>query len=184
MTTPDAFGNATPMSSTITLRHAFAIDADTFWNKVFFDPEFNRRLYLDALEFPRFDPTPPTTEPDGSRTRRMAMEPKNEAPAIIQKLAGTLAYVEEGRWDVGDGVYRYTIVTSKLSDKVKMSGVVRAVPRGDREIERVVDVTCDVKIFGVGGVFESFIEKTNRETWEKSATFTRAFIAEKALSAG
>ena len=169
------------MSSTITLRHAFAIDATTFWDAVFFDAEYNRRLYRDALEFPRFDETPPVTEADGSRTRRMAMEPKNDAPAVVQKLAGTLAYVEEGKWDRKDGVYTYTLVTSKLSDKVKMGGTIRAVARGDRAIERVVEAWCEVKIFGVGGVFESFIEKTNRESWEKNATFTRSFIAEKGL---
>ena len=169
------------MSSTITLRHTFPIDEGTFWDKVFFDAEYNRRLYTDALEFPRFDPTPPITEADGSRTRRMSMEPKNEAPAIVQKLAGTLAYVEQGRWDVNDRVYRYSLVTSKLADKVKMGGTLRVIARGDREIERVVEVSCDVKIFGVGGVFESFIDKTNRESWEKNAAFTRAFIAEKAL---
>ena len=165
------------MSTTITLRHTFAIDEASYWDKLFFDPTYSRRLYLEALEFVRFDPSEAVTESDGSRTLRVAMEPKNDAPAVVQKLAGTLAYVEEGGWNATDRVYRFTLTPSKLADKVKMSGSIRVSPRGEREIERIVEVRTEVKLFAVGGVFESFIEKTTRDSWEKNAVFTRAYIA-------
>jgi hypothetical protein len=44
-----------------------------------------------------------------------------------------------------------------------------------------VDIT--VKIFGVGGAIESFIERTTRDSFEKAAIFTNEFIREKGLNA-
>ena len=55
-------------------------------------------------------------------------------------------------------------------------------PRGDKKIERICECEVQVKIFGVGGVVESFIEKTTRESYEKTAAFTNRWLAEKGYS--
>jgi hypothetical protein len=39
-----------------------------------------------------------------------------------------------------------------------------------------MDVT--VRIFGIGSVFEKFIEKQTRESHDKAAAFTNRFLAE------
>src|SRR5690606_19496607 len=80
-----------------TLRNVFETDKDTFWNKLFFDEEYNRRLYLDALGFKGFELLELTGEPGGVRTRRIRTEPKSEAPAVVTKLiGGDISYTEEG----------------------------------------------------------------------------------------
>jgi hypothetical protein len=170
--------------SKFTLRNVFETDPETFWNKIFFDAEYNRRLYLDALKFKDFELLELTGEPGGARTRKIRTEPRSEAPAVVTKLiGGSLTYVEDGRFDPATKKWTYTISTSKLADKVKISGVFWVEPRGEKRIERICECTVEVKIFGVGGTIESFIEKTTRESYEDAARFTNAFIAEKGYGA-
>lgn len=166
--------------SKFTLRNVFETDEETFWNRIFFDPEYNQRLYLDALKFKGFDLLEITGEPGGARTRKIRTEPRSEAPAVVTKLiGGSLSYVEEGRFDPATKKWTYTITTSKLADKVKIRGTFWVEPRGDKRVERVCECEVEVKIFGVGGAVESFIEKTTRESYEDAAKFTNAFIKEK-----
>lgn len=168
--------------SKFTLRNIFETDRETFWNRVFFDAEYNRRLYLEGLKFKDFELIELTGEPGGVRTRKMRTEPQSEAPAVVTKLiGGSLSYVEEGRFDPATMRWTYTITTSKLADKVKIGGTFWVEPRGDKRVERICDCEVSVKIFGVGGAVESFIEKTTRESYETAAKFTNDFIREKGL---
>lgn len=163
-----------------TLRNVFETDKDTFWNKLFFDEEYNRRLYLDALGFKGFELLELTGEPGGVRTRRIRTEPKSEAPAVVTKLiGGDISYTEEGRFDPATGIWKYEIKTSKLTDKISITGTFWVEPRGDKKIERFCENDIQVKIFGVGGTVESFIEKTTRDSYAKTEAFTNAFIREK-----
>ncbi len=36
----------------ITLRHEIDTDEDTYWARIVFDADFNKKLYIDALQFP------------------------------------------------------------------------------------------------------------------------------------
>ena len=74
-----------------------------------------------------------------------------------------------------------TITTSKLPDKVKIGGEFWVEPRGEKKIERFCRCDIEVKIFGVGGAIEGFIEKTTRDSYEKAARFTNQFIRDKGL---
>ncbi len=162
-----------------TLRNTFETDADTYWTKIFFDPEYNRRLY-EALEFQKYEVLEETGGVGQVRTRKLYTEPKNEAPAVVSKLiGGSLGYTEAGRFDPQTKVWTYTITTTKLSDKVKIGGKLWVEPKGDKRIERVCDCEVEVKIFGVGGTVESFIEKSTRDSYDRAAKFTNEFIREK-----
>lgn len=165
-----------------TIRNVFETDVDTFWNRVFFDDEYNRRLYMDALAFKRFEVLSQTGGPGETRTRTMVTEPKTEAPAVVQKLVGgSFSYTEQGSWDPRTKVWTYAITTSKLSDKVKVGGRYWCELLGDKRLERVCEIELEVKVFGVGGVIEQFMEKTTRESYEDTTRFTNAFIREKGL---
>ncbi len=166
-----------------TVRHIFNTEVDTYWNKVFFDQEYNERLYKkEGLDFKDFQVLELTGEPGGVRTRKMLTEPKSDAPAVVRKLIGdSLSYTETGRFDPVKKEWTYNIVTSKLSDKVKIGGKLWVEPKGEHKIERVADIEIEVKIFGVGGAVEKFIEKTTRESYELATNFTNKFIAEKGL---
>ena len=83
-----------------TVRHTFNTDVETYWNKLFFDPEYNERLYKHALGFNVFELIELTGEPGGKRTRKLLTEPKSDAPAVVRKLIGdSLQYTETGSFD-------------------------------------------------------------------------------------
>lgn len=167
----------------ITIRHTFDTDEASYWDRVFFDPEFNRRLYLDALKFKGFEVLSQTGGPGEARTRTMRTEPSSDAPAVVKKLIGdSISYREEGSFDPASGVWTYRITTSKLADKVRISGRFWVEPvAGAKKVERVCECEIEVKIALVGGAVESFIEKTTRESYESAARFTNEFIREKGL---
>lgn len=173
---------AAPIAMQFTVRHTFQTDIDTYWSKIFFDREYNEKLFRGALGFPVYDVLELTEPADGARTRRVKIEPKADAPAVVKKLIGdSIAYVEEGRFDPTARKWSYKITTTKLSDKISISGTFWAEPRGEHVIERICVVDCSVKVFGVGGAIETFLEKSTRDSYEKAAEFTNRYIAEKGL---
>ena len=170
------------MTTKIEARHTFDTDVDTYWSKVFFTEEFQRRLYLEGLGFKHYELVSRDDAPDGTIRKKIKTEPKSEAPAVVKKLIGdSIAYTEEGTFDPKTKIWKYRIVTTKMSDKVEIGGDFWVEPKGDKKIERVVKVNITVKIFGVGGAIESFIEKTTRESFDKAAVFTNKFIREHGL---
>jgi hypothetical protein len=165
-----------------TVRHIFNTDIDTYWSKIFFDREYNQRLFVDALSFPVYEVLELTEEPNGVRRRKVRTEPKADAPAVVTKLIGdSIGYVEEGVFDPAARRWAYKVTTSKLSDKIQIAGSFWVEPRGEHKIERICEIDCNVKIFGVGGAIEGFIEKSTRDTYEKATAFTNKYIAEKGL---
>lgn len=170
------------MATRFVCRNIFNTDPDTFWAKVFFDAEYNRGLYLDGLGFKSYEPVSLEEKPDGSKVRRFRTEPKTEAPAVVTKLiGGSLVYEETGTFDAKAKVWTYQVRTSKMADKVRIGGRYWLESRGDKRLERICEVDISVDVFGVGGVVESFIEKTTRETYVKATDFTNAFIAKHGL---
>lgn len=165
----------------LTLRHTIETDLDTYWGKVFFDEEYNRRLNRDALGFRQFEVVENGEKPDGTRIRRTKVLPKNEPPAVVKKLIGDAPSLEEGSYDPKTRRYTFKITPHAMPEKIHISGSVRAEKKGERQIERIVEVDIKVSIFGVGGVMESFIEKTFKESYDQGAIFTNKFIAEKGL---
>src|SRR5688500_861231 len=126
------------MTTSFQSRHTFDTDVDTYWSKVFFEEEFQRRLYLDALKFKGYELISRKDEPDGTILKSIRTEPESEAPAVVKKLIGdSIAYVENGRWDPRTKIWKYEIVTTKMSDKVKIGGDFWVEARGDKKIERV-----------------------------------------------
>ena len=50
------------------IEHIFNCSEDTFWNKLFLDEEYNRRLFKEALEFPVWKEAPRQERGDGQNT--------------------------------------------------------------------------------------------------------------------
>ncbi len=165
-----------------TIRHTWNVTEEDYWPKIFFNDDYNLRLYKEGLQFPGYEVLEAKEHPDGSRTRKLRIEPKADAPTVVKKLIGdSLQYTEEGRWDPKTRRWSYAVTLSKLADKITIKGEFWVEKRGDKQIERICDVDVNVRIFGVGGVVESFIEKTTRESYEKTGKFTTAYIREHNL---
>ena len=170
------------MATHLILKHLFDTDEGTFWPKVFFDPEYNRRLYSEALRYKRWELVEQREEPNGAIVRRAVMEPAFEVPALLKKAIGDgISYTEEGRFDPVGRRWRYTITPNRMADKLTTRGEYWVEARGEKKIERICTVDLEAKIFGIGGALESFIEKQTREAYDATMRFTNAFIREKGL---
>jgi hypothetical protein len=169
------------MATDVHLDHEYHCGVDAFWDKVFFDDEYNRRLYAEALRFPKYEKL---SQEDRGTTifRRVRATPPQEAPAAIQSLmGGAFYYEEEATFDKATKVLRFKTIPSKLAEKIKIDGTMRTTPSGAR-LRRIVDVRIEVKIFGVGGMVEGFVAKTVKESFDRGARFTNDFLREKGLA--
>lgn len=165
-----------------TIKHTIATDVDTFWNKVFFDPEFNRALFVDALGFTTYEVLEDRTEPSGVRHRRIECTPKVVMPAAARKVLGESAgYTEVGRYDPTKRKYFVDVVPNVAADKIKTTSECSVEPRGDKRCERLVMVDNTVKIFGLGTLVEGYIEQQTRDLYNRGADFTNQWIKDRGL---
>ncbi len=158
-----------------TLTHEINCDVDTFW-KVFFNKDFSHELFRGALQFPAYE-IMELKDGDKEIFRRVSATPKMDAPAAVAKVLGSsFSYVEEGRFDKGTKIFQWKSIPSTMADKVRTEGSVRAEPAGDGKIRRVSDFSFEAKVFGLGGVIESALEKNLRHGWDESAVFMNNWL--------
>lgn len=165
-----------------TIKHTFNIGADDFWKKIHFDPEFNRALFEGHLGFTVFKVLSNETAPDGTIRRKTECAPKVELPGPAKKIFGeNTSYVEDGTFDPKTQRFTVDVIPKVGADKIKTRVVMWVEKKGDKQIERVVEVDNTVKVFGIGGMLESFIEKQTRGNYDAAAQFTNRWIQEKGL---
>ena len=165
-----------------TIKHTFNIGADDFWNKLFFDAEYNRALFEGHLGFSVFKVLTLDTAADGSVHRKTECAPKVELPAAVKKVFGDNAsYIEDGRFDPKTQRFTVDVIPKVGADKIKTRVVMWVDKKGDKQVDRIVEVDNSVKVFGLGGMLEGFIEKQTRANYDAAAVFTQRWIQEKGL---
>jgi hypothetical protein len=166
------------MATKFTVEHVFDTDVDSFWKEIFFNDEYNRRLYEEALGF-GYQKLELNDLGGGVWTRRVPTDPKaDNVPAAMRKIVGdTLYYIEDGRFDPASKRWKFSVTTSKAADKVEIHGEYWVEPRGDARVVRYCTTQIHVKVPLVGAVIEKFVEKQTRENYDKAAAFTNRWIA-------
>ncbi len=160
----------------LSLRHEINCSAEQFWT-IFFDKDFNTSLYKKELGFPEFDIVEQADKGGGAWTRKVRGKPKMNAPAAIKKLLGdSFGYEEEGSMDVGKKTWHFKLKPNTMADKIRTEGWVRVEAISDSKCRRVAEMELEAKIFGVGGIFESFTEGEMKNGWDKSATYMNQWI--------
>jgi hypothetical protein len=160
-----------------TLTHEIHCDEETFW-KLFFDRAFNDALYKTGLGFTKYDVVD-SRDTATQTIRKVSATPKVDLPGPIAKLMGPgFGYVEEGTFDKGSKRWTWSMTTSTMSDKLKQGGSLKIEPAGAGRVRRVAEITGEAKVFGLGGLIESTIEKELRAGWDKSAEFMNKWIRE------
>lgn len=162
-----------------TMRHPIDTDAATFWPKLFFDDDFNRRMFREGLEARLYEVLERVDEPSGNIKRKVKILPKDDPPAPVKKLLGEPVSVEEGTFDAAAGRWSFRITPPSLVDKIKISGDITLAPAGEKRVDRVTTVEIKVDVFGIGGLIEGFIEKTMRDSYDRSARFINRHLADK-----
>ena len=166
----------------ITLRHEFETDEDTYWARCVFDPDFNRKLYIEALQFPVWRLL--DSKDDGAQIRRRVQvdPPVGTLPAALRKVIGDrLSYVEEGTFDKSTKRYAFKVVPSTLAEKTKVEGEMWIERLGPKKIARVTSIAVAVKVFMVGGLVEDRIVSDLRSSYDKGAAFTIQYLREHQL---
>ena len=160
-----------------TIVHEIQCTPERFW-EVFFDPEFNRSLYLDGLRFTDFTIVEQTPGPD--IRRKVKGSPKIVLPGPIAKLIGDkFGYEEEGAFDAARGRWRWKMRPSPMGDKMRMEGELRVEPAGPGRCKRIAEIECEAKVFGLGGMIEATSEKETRGGWEGSAAYMNKWLRER-----
>ena len=164
----------------ITLRHEIECSEDTYWEKCFFDEEYNRRLFLDVLKFPGFTLLEQKNDP-GTKTKKCKIDPPlTGIPAAAKKVIGDrLSYVEEGTLDTKSHRYQFKVIPSTMADKTSVVGELHTEKLGENRVARVAKIKVEVKVFMLGGMVEEKIIGDLRNSYEVAAAFTNDFVKEK-----
>ncbi|MGK0359652.1 MAG: hypothetical protein ACI9U2_001958 [Bradymonadia bacterium] len=152
-----------------TVQHTFPIAFDRFFTEMFFDPDYSRTLYLETLGCGAFDIEREDRDASGMvEHRTVRVQPKLNMPKPVAKLLGTtFTYREVGTME--GMAWESQIVPSRLADKVTVRTVMAVTPLGEDTCLRTAEFDIQVRIFGLGKVFEGFIERTLRESYAKAS---------------
>ena len=167
----------------LTTSHILEVAPVTFFDRVFFDLEFNERLFREALEVKDVEVLELVAEGDLRRKRiRVTPRPRMEPPAVLRRaLRGELSYLEEGSWSRQDSVYRYAVRTSIASERIRIAGSVRASAFGEGRCERTVEIDVEVALPLIGGQLERFVVEQLRGSLERGASFANEWIGQTGL---
>ncbi|HKQ69409.1 MAG TPA: DUF2505 family protein [Polyangiaceae bacterium] len=169
--------------ATTRFQHEFDCTEGTLCQVLFFDAEFNRRLYLETLRFPTWRILDQKIT-DDAMERRVDVQPLVEnVPAALKKVMGDkFGYVEEGKLDRKTNRYRFRVIPSSMADKTTISGEIYSEPIGDKRARRIVDFNVEVKIMLVGKTIEQKTIDDTKASYEKMASFLRSYLKEKGLA--
>jgi hypothetical protein len=167
----------------IRVEHTFNCSIDTFWDRIFFDSEYNRRLFLEVLKFPEWKET--RCEDKGDRIERTceAMPRLGDLPGPLKKIVGEgVKYREEGIFDKATRRYRMRVIPNKMSDKLLIDCELVVEAKSDTKCNRVFTCRAEAKIFGVGSLLEKRLLEDMQRSQNISADFTNRYIAELGLT--
>lgn len=158
------------------IEHVYGCDEEAFWNRIVWNYDFNRSLYLEHLGFERWEEVERTDGDDENRRAVEVVPPKPDLPAVLAKLVkGGLGYRQEDVLDKRAGVMRSRITTHS-SDKIHIRGETRTEPASDGKIRRIFTVDVDVKIFGVSGIAEKRVLDEMRKGYDAGAKYANEWL--------
>ena len=159
-----------------TLIQDFSVEPDEHW-RLFLDDEVERRMFLEGFRFPKYELLE-RRETDDEIVRKIRVVPRLDVPGAVAKLLGnSFGYTEVHNFDKKTKVFRAKTIPSVLADRLSSESTVRVEPAGPGNCRRTVDVSVEARIFGIGGLVETALEKNLRNGWVDSA----AYLASEAL---
>jgi len=168
---------------TSTASAVFPCTPNTVWES-FLNESYLRALYLNELESRAFD-----VLEIGEASRKLRIVPKMKLPAPVARLIGeSFAYEEHGTLDRATNEWTWRMVqpanldpkSKPRKDAVTMHGTVRIEPSGDGHCRRTDSFTVEAKIFGLGGLIESSIEKELKNGRAKEYAFLARWVEQQA----
>jgi hypothetical protein len=162
------------------IEHTYDCSAEVFWNQIFLDDEYNRKLFLEELHFESWRVL--RSEERGSEIHRVieAVPRLGDVPAVLKKLLSDgLGYEERGVLDRTAQRYRLEVTPRSLGSKLSIQGELSTTPLGAHSCRRIYVARVDARVFGVGGMIEERILADVEKSYVKAAAFTNRWIAER-----
>ncbi len=164
------------------VEHEFNCSQETFWNQVFFDPEYNRRLFFEELGFPgyrvlEFEETPERVQRVQEITPKLVGVPG----PIAAVIGDGFSYLERGVFTRATHRFEIQVTPSKFASKIQFEGVYYTEPMGAHRCRRIFEFTVSCRILGVGGILERQIVADTTRNYALTAVFTNRFVAELGL---
>jgi hypothetical protein len=159
--------------------HVFNVSAADYWDKLFFDPEYNAALFTGRLKFESWVVVK-SEETDGEIRRIVEAVPTvGDVPGPIKKLlkSGT-KYTEHGVFDKAKREYSVNAHSASLGDRLAVTGVTSTEAISDSQCRRVHVARVEAKIFGVGGMLEKRVLDDMARSYDKAAEFSNQWIAD------
>jgi hypothetical protein len=169
-----------PTMPSFRVENVFECSESTFWEKVFFDAEYNRRLFYDELHFAEWRELEHKDE--GERVHRFvkAQPPMGDLPGPLKAAIGDGAgYEERGVFVRATRRYDANVRPNVLGDKVTVTLIFRTEPIDEKRCRRIVDGTVVARVIFIGSMLEQRMCQDLSRSYEKSATFTNRFLSEK-----
>lgn len=161
---------------TVRCSHRLACVADEFW-RVFFDPDYNRRLFREILFYPAYEVLE-QHETDLEIRRKVAAEPHVVIPGPLRKLvAGGLRYVEDGTFDKRERTWHWTLASGSFAARVHYAGTIEARPAVNGSCERLAEATITARAPAFTGLFERIARDRFHEVMEASARYVEQWLA-------
>jgi hypothetical protein len=159
-----------------TVRHTIETDVDSFW-RLFLDQDVALAMWKDLGSPGSYEVVEENISDDGSTTWRIDYAANVDLPSFAKKFVGDGSYSEFGTYDNVHKQYKARCVPKQNADKFGTTFEIRALPLGDgTRCERVTVVENTVKVFGVGGLIERFLEHTQRDAHNRAADFLNRWI--------
>jgi hypothetical protein len=162
------------------VEHRFNCSEESFWSQVFFDQEYNRRLFLERLKFTGWREIKSEERDDQIHRVVEAVPQIGDLPGPLKAIVGEgVGYEERGVFDRKTHRYTATVVPNRMADKINVRIELSTVADGPDHCKRIAQGSVSAKIFGVGGLLEKKMIGDLEKSYAKSAEFTNAFVAEK-----
>jgi len=163
------------------LEHVHNCSVERFW-EIFLDVKYQAALFA-SMEFPRFE----QTHFDDQETqihRVIRVTPKVVGvPGPLKKIVGDgFSYEEHGTFDKKHRRFSFKIRTSRMPDKIDITGVIYCLPAGEGKSKRIFEATIHAKVFGVGKLLEKQIVHDMDRDYRAGATFTNRYLEQRGLS--
>jgi len=159
-----------------TVRHTIETDVDGFW-KLFLDQSVALAMWNDLGSPGSYEVVEEQKTDNGSWHWRIDYAANIELPGFAKKLVGDGSYSEIGCFDSTLQTYRARCVPKLNAEKFSTTFEISTRPLGDGlRCERVTVVENTVKVFGVGGLIERYLEHTQRDAHDRAADFLNRWI--------
>ena len=155
---------------------------ETFW-AAFLGESYLSALYLEELEYRAF-----AVIEIGETSRKLRIVPKMSLPAPVARLIGeSFAYEEHGTLNRARSEWTWRMLqpanldpkSKPRKDVVTMHGTVRVEGVGDGHCRCTDDLSIEAKMFGLGGLVESSVQKELLSARAKECAFLARWVEKR-----